>query len=280
MKPAKSMSAKSNILLEILLWILSLAILIPFYYLIVNTLKPPQEVISRPMGFPLSDLTLNAYITAWADMNYEKVFMNNFLTTASAVVLIILVGSMAAYALVRKRTRFHRFVYILMISAIMVPFQMIIIPLFQIFSNLHLMNSLLGVVLVFVFTNIPFVIFLYYSFIKTIPIQLEEAATMDGCSVLRTFSSICFPLLWPVTGTIAIIQSVAFWNDFIVQLLFITSTKYFSITRMIYSNVGLFSTDWSSLLPMFVLGMLPILIFYIIMQKSIISGITAGSVKG
>ncbi|MFC5404267.1 carbohydrate ABC transporter permease [Cohnella soli] len=273
-------SKRSNILLELLLWVLSLVILIPFYYLIVNTLKPPQDVLAKPMSFEWSHLSLSAYFKAWKDMKYEHVFMNNVITTVGAVIIIVLIGSMAAYTLVRRNNRFHRFVYYLFISSIIIPFQMAIVPLFKIFVKFHLMNSLLGVILVFVFSNISFVVFLYYSFIRTIPIQLEEAAKIDGASIIRTFVSICFPLLWPVTGTVIIIQSVAFWNDFFVQILFIMSPKYFTITRMIYANVGIFSTDWSALLPMFVLGMLPILIFYVFMQKSIISGITAGSVKG
>ncbi|MDG0810381.1 carbohydrate ABC transporter permease [Cohnella rhizosphaerae] len=269
-----------NVVLEVSLWILALVILIPFYYLVVNTLKPAKDVVARPMSFDWSTLSIDSYIKAFQDMHYGHVFLNNLITTGGAVILIVLIGSSAAYTLVRRNTKLHKFVYYLFISSIIVPFQMAIVPLFKIFVKMNLMNTLLGVILVFVFTNIAFVVFLYYSFIRTIPYALEEAAKMDGASVLRTFVSICFPLLWPVTGTVIIIQSVAFWNDFFVQILFIVSPKYFTITRMIYANVGIFSTDWSALLPMFVLGMLPILIFYVFMQKSIIGGITAGSVKG
>ncbi|MBM7568475.1 carbohydrate ABC transporter permease [Paenibacillus sacheonensis] len=281
MRRTSSKSSRGGtILLELGLWVAALIVLIPFYYLIINTLKPPADVVARPMSFDLKSLSFGAYTKAFHDMKYGHVFLNNLITTAGAVILIVLIGSSAAYTLVRRNTKFHRLVYYLFISSIIVPFQMAIVPLFKIFVKMHLMNTLLGVILVFVFTNIAFVVFLYYSFIRTIPYQLEEAAKIDGASVFRTFVSICFPLLWPVTGTVIIIQSVAFWNDFFVQILFIVSPKYFTITRMIYANVGIFSTDWSALLPMFVLGMLPILIFYVFMQKSIISGITAGSVKG
>ena len=281
MKSKKKMSFNiESIILQLLLWMISLLILVPFYFLLVNTFKTPQEVTASPMGLPRQGISFDSYVIAWKNMNYARVFLNNLINTTGSVILIVLIGAMASYTLARRNNKVNRFIYVLMLSAIMIPFQMTIVPLMKIVTGLHLMNSYLGIILVFVFTNIPFVIFLYYSFIKTIPIQLEEAARIDGASVLKTFWLVCFPLLKPVTGTVIILQSIGFWNDFLVQILFITKPRYFNIARMIYSNVGLFSTDWNALLPMFVLGMLPVLIFYIFMQKSIIKGIAAGSIKG
>lgn len=270
----------ADVFLEIFMWILSLVILIPFYYLVVNTFKTPQEVTAAPMALPGAEISIRYYITAWNDMNYPRTVFNNLVNTLCSVILIVLVGSMASYSLVRKNSKFHKGVYLVLISAIMIPFQMIIVPLMKIVSNFHLVNTTAAVVLVFVFSNIPFVIFLYCSFIKTLPYQLEEAATIDGASIMTIFWKICFPLLKPVTGTVVILQGIAFWNDFLVQVLFISKPKLFTLTRMIYANVGLFSTDWNALLPMFVLSMLPVLIFYILMQKSIVKGIAAGSLKG
>lgn len=267
-------------IMEIVLWILSLIILIPFYYLAVNTFKSPAHVTQAPMALPGADFSFSSYQEAWSKMNYPRVFINNLIYTGASVVLNLFVSSMAAYALVMKRTRFHRFIYLLFISSIMIPFQMLIIPLMRMFSDFHMMNTYQGVILVYVFTNISFVTFLYYSFVKTIPPQLEEAARMDGATVMQTFWRIYFPLLVPVTVTAGINLVIGFWNDFLVQVLFISKPEMQNITRAVFSNVGQFTTDWSTLLPMFMLSMLPLIVFFFFMQKYIVKGLVAGSVKG
>lgn len=280
MKKHKEKYKIHDYFLEIGLWVLALIILIPFYYIVVNTFKSPSHVVSAPMALPGADFSFSSYKEAWVRMNYPRVFLNNLIYTGISVIVSIIVSSMAAYTLVMKKTRFHKFIYLLFISSIMIPFQMLIIPLMKMFSDFHLMNTYHGVILVFVFTNIAYVSFLYYSFIKTIPSQLEEAARIDGASVMQTFWRIYFPLLKPVTVTAGINISITFWNDFLVQVLFISKPEMQNITRAVFSNVGLFSTDWSMLLPMFMLSMIPLLVFFFIMQKHIIKGLTAGSVKG
>lgn len=266
--------------LEISLWVVSLIILIPFYYLAVNTFKSPEHVTNAPMALPGSDFSFGSYQKAWDRMNYPRVFLNNLIYTVTSVVLNLLISSMAAYALVLRKTKFHRFIYLMFISAIMVPFQMLIIPLMKMFASFDMMNTYQGVILVYIFTNISFATFLYYSFIKTIPHQLEEAARIDGASVMQTYRRIYFPLLVPVTVTIGISLVITFWNDFLVQVLFIGTPEMQNITKAVFSNVGMFSTDWSMLLPMFMLSMIPLLIFFFFMQKYIIKGLVAGSVKG
>lgn len=266
--------------LEVSLWIISLIILIPFYYLAVNTFKSPEHVTNAPLALPGADFSFSSYVEAWSRMSYPRVFLNNLIYTGVSVMLNLFVSSMAAYALVMKKTKFHRFIYLLFISSIMIPFQMLIIPLMKMFSDFHMMNTYQGVILVYAFTNIAFTTFLYYSFVKTIPYQLEEAARMDGATVMQTFWRIYFPLLVPVTVTAGIHLVINFWNDFLVQVLFISKPEMQNITRAVFSNVGMFSTDWSMLLPMFMLSMLPLLVFFFFMQKYIVKGLVAGSVKG
>ena len=267
-------------ILEIGLWVVSLIILIPFYYLAINTVKSPEHVTNAPMALPGADFSFGTYQEAWNRMNYPRVFLNNIIYTVTSVVVNLLISSMAAYALVMRKTKFHRFIYLMFISAIMIPFQMLIIPLMKMFASFHMMNTYQGVILVYIFTNISFATFLYYSFIKTIPHQLEEAARIDGATVMQTYRRIYFPLLVPVTVTIGISLVITFWNDFLVQVLFIGKTEMQNITKAVFSNVGMFSTDWSMLLPMFMLSMIPLLIFFFFMQKYIIKGLVAGSVKG
>ncbi|MFD0717181.1 carbohydrate ABC transporter permease [Paenibacillus sp. GCM10027626] len=265
--------------LELALWLISLVILIPFYYLFINTVKQPQDATEHPLSLP-HVWNFQSYLDAWTKMEYPVVFGNTVMYMVISVFIIIVLASTAAYALVRRKTRYHAAIYYLFVGAIMMPYQMMIMPLYRIVKVLHLMNTVPGVVFVYVFTALPFAIFLYCGFMRSLPLELEEAACVDGSSVYRTFVSIVFPLLRPVTATVIVLKSIEVWNDFMTQLLFIQSSSLQTITRKIYTNVGLFTTDWTSLLPMFVLGIAPMLLFYLMMQKNIIKGISAGSIKG
>ena len=198
-----------------------------------------------------------------------------------AVALLLVFASMAAYVIARSPKKIFRRMYSVFMVGLIVPFQIAIIPLYKIVSGLHLMNTLPGVVLIDVFCiNLPLSIFLFRGFINTVPKELEEAAYMDGCGVLRTFWQIIFPLLKPIVSTVAILDALAVWNDFMTPLLFLQSPQKGVMLQEVYKNVGPFSTNWTSFFPMLVLATLPLVVFYLIMQKSIIEGVVAGSVKG
>lgn len=162
----------------------------------------------------------------------------------------------------------------------MFPYQMSILGLYRVIQNLNLMNSLVGVILIDIAINIPFATFLIRSFVSTIPIELEEAARIDGAGTFRTFWTITFPLMKPMIATVAILNTLTIWNDFMGPLYFLQSRQNGVILQEVYRNIGQFSTDWTSLFPMMVLGVLPLLIFYLFMQRYIIGGVMNGSVKG
>ena len=162
-----------------------------------------------------------------------------------------------------------------------VPFQMNIVSLYKIVKNFHLMNSAFAVILVNVAINTPQGVFLFKEFIEsTIPKELEEAAEIDGCSVMRKFFVIVLPLLKPVISTVVIIVTLNVWNEFMTPLLFLQSREKDVILQEVSRNIGQFSTDWTALFPMLMLGVAPLMIFYIFMQKYIIAGVAAGAVKG
>lgn len=164
---------------------------------------------------------------------------------------------------------------------LIIPFQISIIPLYKIISGMHLMNTHMGVILVDVFcVNLPLSIFLMKGFINTVPIELEEACFIDGAGTFRCFWKIIFPLLKPIVATVAILDTLAIWNDFMTPLLFIQSSERQVLLQQVYRNVGPFSTDWTSFFPMLVMATLPLVVFYLIMQKQIIEGVVAGAVKG
>ncbi len=271
---------RNLVITEIIMIVLAVIWFIPIYYLIVTTLKNPQEATLNPLGLP-SKLQLQNYVEAWKNMQFPRAFANTLIITVSAVCLIVVLGSMAAYALARTRSRASNWLFLLFLSGLIVPFQMNIVSLYKIVKNLHLMNSLLAVILVDAAINTPQAIFLFKEFIETtVPKELEEAAAIDGCSVFRKFFMIVLPLLKPVISTVVIVVTLNVWNEFMTPLLFLQSREKDVILQEVTRNIGQFSTDWTALFPMLMLGVAPLMIFYIFMQKYIIAGVSAGAVKG
>lgn len=270
---------KGEFFLEILMILVTAIMSVPIYYLLVTTFKTPAEAVANPMGFPLG-FNLDIYIRAWTSMEYPKAFKNSFIITASSISILILTSSMAAYPLARRNNKFNKVVFFGILAGIMIPYHMAIIPLYKLIISLRLMNTLTGVILILSFTHLPFAVFLLTGFIRTIPIELEEAAYIDGYSVFFTFWRITFPLLKPAVATVIILESLGIWNDFLTPLLFLQGRENAVILLEVFRNIGQFSVDWTNMFPMMVLAIAPMLIFYILMQKYIIRGIASGAVKG
>ena len=267
-------------LTEIGMIIVAVIWFIPIYYLIVTTLKNPQEATEGPLAFPRVLRMVN-YAEAWVKMEYPRAFANTFIITASAVLLSVIFGSMAGYALARTKSRLGNRVFLLFLAGLIVPFQMNIVSLYKIVKSFGLMNTLFAVILVDAAINTPQAIFLFKEFIEsTIPKELEEAAAIDGCSVVKRFFVIVLPLLKPVISTVVIIVTLNVWNEFMTPLLFLQSRENGVILQEVTRNIGQFATDWTALFPMLMLGVAPLMIFYIFMQKYIIAGVAAGAVKG
>lgn len=271
---------RNLVLTEVIMIALAVIWFVPIYYLIVTTLKSPQEATASPLALPGS-IQIQNYIDAWINMEFPRAFGNTLFITALSVFLIVIFGSMAGYALARTKTRLGNRMFLLFLAGLIVPFQMNIVSLYRIVKNLHLMNTLFAVVLVDVAINTPQAVFLFKEFIEsTIPSELEEAASIDGCAVLPKFFRIVLPLLKPVISTVVIVVTLNVWNEFMTPLLFLQSRKNDVILQEVTRNIGQFATDWTALFPMLMLGVAPLMIFYIFMQKYIIAGVAAGAVKG
>lgn len=271
---------RSLAITEVIMILIAIVWFIPIYYLIVTTLKSPQEATANPLALP-SSFSLENYVNAWVNMEFPRAFANTFIITASAVLLVVVLGSMAGYALARTKTKYSGAIFLLFLAGLTVPFQMNIVSLYRIVKNLGLMNTLLAVILVDVAINTPQAIFLFKEFVEsTVPKELEEAASIDGCSVIRRFFAIVLPLLKPVISTVVILITLNVWNEFMTPLLFLQSRENDVILQEVTRNIGQFSTDWTALFPMLMLGVAPLMIFYVFMQKYIIAGVAAGGVKG
>lgn len=262
---------------ELLMLLLSLVFLSPLYYLVVSTFKTQKEIVEAPFRLP-GNLNFSNYAKALDSMNYFLSFKNSFIIALGSIILIVLFGSLAAYAIVRRSSKWTSFVMIYFLIGFMIPLQTTVLPLFMIMKYLHLINTLTGLIILNS-GGAVFAFFIYQGFIRTVPIELEESAKCDGANLWTLFWRIVFPLLKPITVTIVIINTIWIWNDFVTPFLFLSSQKKATMVMQIYNGVGQFSNDWTIMLPILVLVQMPMVIFYFLMQKQIIAGVTDGSVK-
>lgn len=257
-----------------------IVMIIPIYYLLITTFKSPAEAAASPLGLP-GELTFDNYAKAIAAMNYGQALKNNLIITIVSVVCLVIFASMSAYVIARSKKKIFKFMNAVFMVGLIIPFQISIIPLYKMLSAVELMNTHTAVILVDVFCiNLPMSIFLMRGFVNTVPVELEEAALIDGCGTFQCFWRIIFPLLKPIISTVAILDTLAIWNDFMTPLLLLQSSEKQVLLQQVYRNVGPFSTDWTSFFPMLVMSVLPLVIFYLIMQRQVIEGIVAGAVKG
>ncbi|NOU71745.1 ABC transporter permease subunit [Paenibacillus sp. LMG 31458] len=270
---------KGDHILEVILIIIALITLLPIYYLVNTTVRTPEQVIASPFGFP-TQLDFSGYVRAWNMMNYPNVFKNNFIIAVVSVSGVILLSSMAAYAFARRPGKLFNWIFVSILIGVIMPYQVATIQLFRVLTNLHLTDTLLGVILVEIFVSVPFNVFLIKNFINSVPIQLEESAYIDGAGVWKTFWRITFPLLQPVIATLAVLDSLSVWNDFFTPLLILQTRAKGVILLEVNRNVGQFQTDWTSFFPMMILGVAPLVILYLFMQKFIVEGVSTGAVKG
>jgi raffinose/stachyose/melibiose transport system permease protein len=264
---------------EALMLCLCAVYFIPFYYLIVNTFKPSREATFSPLSLPGASFTLDNYRKAFDTINFLSSLRNSVVITVISVAIIILFGSMAAYTITRRKNKVTKVLFIYFLVGFMVPVQTTMIPLFKLMSSLNLTNSVGGMIVLYS-SWCNFAMFMYQGFLGTVPRDLEDAAFIDGCGPFRVFWRIVFPLIKPVTITIMIFDVMWIWNDFMLPYLFVGSSENFTLIMEVYKGVGEFSNNWTTMLCTMVIVLVPITIFYIIMQKHIIAGITSGAVKG
>ena len=213
-------------------------------------------------------------------VTFPRVFLNTLIVTVFSVLGIIISSSMAAYALVRTKNKISWIIFLIFTFSMVVPFQAIMIPLVETAKVMGLKNSLFGLILIYIGLGSPLAIFMYHGFIKGIPIELEESASIDGAGQFRIFFQIIFPLLKPITATIVILNVLWIWNDFLLPLIILQAENIKTIQLKQYSFFGAFHSEYGMALASLIISASPIVIFYLLMQKYIIKGITSGAVKG
>lgn len=269
---------KKTLALEVFMILLAVIFVVPLYYLVVSTFKSSSEIISSPLALP-SSLNLENYKRALDSMDFFRNFANSLIITGVSVIVIVVVGAMAAFSICRHSTKFSKFMNIFFLIGFMVPAQTTMLPLFSVMKGLHLINTLPGMILLHS-NQCVFAFMMYRGFIQTVPAELEEAARIDGCNIWQVFWQITFPLLKPITTTIVIFNVMWIWNDFMLTYLFLNSSSKATLVMQVYNGIGTYSTDWSLMMPALVIALFPMVIFYLVMQKNIVAGVAAGSVKG
>ena len=213
-------------------------------------------------------------------MRYLQSLGNTALLAAGSVALIVLFSALAGWKLCRTKTRFSRFLLSLFVFSMLIPFSSIMIPLYKVVLVLDIKNSLFGLCFVYAGLGVSMAIFLYHGFVKGIPKELEEAAAIDGCSPLQTFFRIVFPMLKPVTATVCITNVLWIWNDFLLPLIILSDNKKYTLLLSTNTLFGQYSSDWSAILSALVIAALPVIVFYALLQKQILKGMTDGAMKG
>ncbi len=260
--------------------LISLLFILPLYFVLINSFKPYSEMMTSFISFPKS-LYLNNYLVAWKATDYIKSFTNSLLLTTGSVTGIVLLASMASYMLARTKNTASMLLYYVFTLGMIIPFHSLMIFLVKWAAMLNMTKSLWGLMLIYWGLGCPFAVFMMHGFIKSIPTDIEEAAVIDGCGPFRKYWLVVFPLLKPVTSTVAVLDVLWIWNDFLLPMLLIFMNRNIrTIPLTQYNLYGEYNSEWNVALAAVVIGVTPVLVFFLFMQKFIIRGITAGSVKG
>lgn len=269
-----------KIVLQIFMTVLALLFLTPIFIIINYSFKTKKELyLNSPLSLPES-LNFDNYVKAFDKLDLVTTFGNTLLYTVISVFLLAVLCGVTAWAIARCKRKFFKFCYVYFIVGILIPYQALFLPIYIIGFNLHLTNTRYGIIFMYVATGISFGVFLMNSFMSTVPLELEEAARIDGCSVYRTYFSVVLPLLRPAMATLVIMQAFQIWNDYLLASLYVSKNDLKTLTVSIQSLFSAQSNDYTTAMAAIVISVLPIVILFLALQKYFIKGMTVGAVKG
>lgn len=263
----------------LLLSAVTLLFIAPFVMIMLNSFKENKEITSAPFGLPTSWEWTN-YQTAFTKMNYLPAFMNTFIITVGSVLLIAVFAAMTAHYFVRNNSRFNQYIFFIMVASMIIPFQAIMIPLIKIYGGmLGMLNSKGALIYLYLGFGSSLAVFIYHGFVKSIPAELEEAALIDGCNRRQTFFKIVLPVLIPTTVTIAILNVLWIWNDFLLPSLVLIEAVQRTLPLSTFYFHGTYTADYGPLMASLLLTIFPVVLVYLFAQKYIIQGVMQGSIK-
>lgn len=276
----KEKYTKDLVLLQMLATLLGIVFIFPILMIINFSFKTKSELyMDNPLSLP-SAFMLDNFITAIEKLHLGIAFFNSFFYTVISVVVMALLCTITAWAIARGRKKFFSICLVYFVIGILVPAQALMLPIYQIWNSFGMINTKAGIILLYIATGMSFGIFLQTNFMSTIPVELEEAARIDGCNVYQTFFKIVLPLVRSSMATMIIIQTFTIWNDFMLTSLMISHEKLRTVTLALKLLFSDFAKDYATAMAGIILSSIPIIILFVSMQKQFIKGMTVGAVKG
>ena len=274
---AKKKKLILNILKNVLAWAFSLLMLVPLVLIIVNAFKPDSEALTMTLSL-LKEWDFSNFAVVIEKGKLVRSFFNSLLYAGCATILTVLFGSMAAYVFARRRGKKENTMYIYMALGIVIPINYV--ALMKVMQVTQLNDTAIGIILLYTALQLPFTVFLLYGFVSKVPVDLDEAAVLDGCGPWRLFFNIVMPMMRSSMITAAVLCFLNTWNEFVMPLYFLNSSEKWPMTLAVYNFFGQYSTSWNLVCADILLTCLPVIIMYLVCQKYIVGGQTAGAVKG
>ena len=274
-----------KVILNVLTVLFCVIYLFPIYLILTNSFKSRSEMYENMVALPGS-LSLQYYASALEKMNFFTSLKNSLILTIVSIAIIVIFASMTAWMFVRSKNKLSVILFDILVATMLIPFQTIMMPLMQEMNwigkatGLQMTDSIGGLIFMYIGFGAGMGVFLYHGFISSIPVSLEEAAIIDGCSVWTLFWKIVFPILKPTTMTLIILDVIWIWNDYLLPSLTLKSTANRTIPISTAKFFGQYTISWNEAMAALVVTIIPVVIFYLVCQKYIVEGVAAGAVKG
>ena len=275
------MKKRFNILMlpkHFLLWLYAFVSLAPLSIMVLNSFRTTQQMAKDPLGLP-EGLNMGSYQKAWVTASFETYFLNSMFVTVTSVFLGTAVSLLAAYVFARSKRKVFVWLEGLFLSGLLLPVFLAILPIFYLFDALGLISNLGGLILVYAALSIPFSSFILAAFFRQLPIELEEAARIDGAGHFRTFFFILLPLVRPAIATVVVFRFVPIWNDFFYPLMLMRNRASYTLPVGLTRFFGEYQTDWATLFAGLTIATIPLVILFLIASKQLVAGLTAGMSK-
>lgn len=267
-----------RVLLSVVMIALACFIAIPLYFVLINTFKTQAGMVAAPLA-PPGELFLGNYQQVFTDPRMYQSFLNTLYVTVLSVILQLIVGAMAAYAMITRTSRLNTIIANVLLIGFIIPGQSTLIPLYRTLVGFQLVNDLNGLIVMYLGGAI-FCYFLVQGYMRTLPFEMIEAARIDGAGSFRIFWSVVLPLIKPILVTVGVFQTMWVWNDFLIPTVFISSPEKRTVVLQVYNAVSEFTTDWPMFMTVSVVALIPMVVFFVFTQRHIVSGLLAGGVKG
>lgn len=278
----KSKKKAVNTVIFILLVLLALLFIAPLFIVFINSFKAKFDIIGSPFALPNAQtfVGLENYITGIKSSGIISSFFRSLFITVASVLVLVVCTSMTAWYIMRVKSKFTKILYYLLVFSMIVPFQMVMFTMTYTAGKLSL-NNLIGIIFIYLGFGAGMSVFMMCGFMKSVPLEIEEAAMIDGCTPIQTFFMIVFPILKPTAVTVAVLNAMWIWNDYLLPYLVLgTDNKTMPVAIQLAMQGAYGSVNWGGFMAMLVIAIIPIVVFYLFCQKYIIKGVTAGAVKG